>query len=868
MPFVPIEKVLSRVETTRCDSDASLFADLLLLAESVAKFLVAYLVANVQDDRDRSRYRLTYQLLRASSPGDWATAVDEIVEGPTSGFLTPSSRATQKEITQKTGPGDWQYEAVKHLAHCLSIAEGRAQPPAAKIDLRRWFSLFPRLRNKTRGHGAPTATKMNQMCVPLESSIRLLASNISAFRAQWAFLHQNLSGKYRVTPLSDEDSGFEDLKKSILYHHPDGVYVLADEVRPVELVRSDMEASDFFAANGGFDEKTNTTEFLSYATGLTLRVDASEYVTPPSSLPASETAGVLDLDVLGNCFSNAPACPPDYVPRLGPEAQLCNILLNDQHPMVTVSGQGGIGKTSLALAVLHTVATTDRFGMLLWFSARDIDLLPEGAKPVQPQVLTLREMADQFVSLVPIGSGDSKNLDYLKASLRQHEHGPILFVFDNFETVRSPAEVFGELDAHIRPPNKILITTRHSEFNGDYQMPLGGMEPEEFDRLLTAKAERLGILDLLSPAYRRELYEESGGHPYVGKILLGEVAKERRPVKVERIMAGKGEILTALFERTYQHLSPAGKRVFLTLSKWRSFVPQVALEAVVVRSAEERIDPEAAVKELERCSFVEAEPHQEAGGESLRFLTVPVSASQFGQRKLVVSPFKAEVELDLEFLKDLGAAQRPDVRRGIEPRLTSLFRAIGRRLDRGREKIEDLVPMLEYIATQYPPAWLRIADLYEERGGPGSVAPAAAAVARFLESGDLRGRDEAWLRLANLYARQGDVKGELHAIVEMCTDETCALVQMSNAANRANNLLTREGAKLQKDERRHIVRKLLDRMKTKEGEAGGDDLSRMAWLAMRAGDEAEGKRLALKGLSLDPDNEHCLNLAGKLGIVA
>jgi hypothetical protein len=865
MPFAPIEKMFARVETTRADSDASLFGDLLHLAEYLAKLLVAYLVACVQDDRDRSRYRLTYQLLRASSPGDWAMALDDIVEGPTSGFLIAAARPVQKEITQKTGPGDWQYEAVKHLINCISIAEDRAEAPPAKTELRRWFSLFARFRNKTRGHGAPTATKMSQMCGPLECSIRLLATRSSAFAGQWAFLHQNLSGKYRVTPLTSEVDGFEDLKKASPPHYPDGVYALADGVRPVELVRSDMEASDFFVANGALDEKTITTEFLSYVTGLTLRVDASGYVTPPFSLPASETAGIPDLDVLGNCFSNLPPRHPDYVPRSAPEKLLAEILLNDRHPVVTVSGQGGIGKTSLALAVLHDISSASRFAIILWFSARDIDLLPQGAKPVQPQVLTLRDMADQFASLVP-KAGDGKNLDYFRESLRQHEHGPVLFVFDNFETVRNPGEAFGELDNNIRPPNKILITTRHSEFNGDYQLPLGGMEPDEFDRLLIAQAQRLGIAHLLNSAYRRELYDESGGHPYVGKILLGEVVKEKRPVKVERIMAGRGEILTALFERTYQHLSPAAKRVFLTLSKWRSFVPQVALEAVVLRSAEERFDPEAAIKELERYSFVDAETFEASGGESLRFLTVPVSASQFGQRKLVVSPFKAEVELDLELLLDLGAAQRADVRRGLEPRLTNLFRAIGRRLERGKEKIADFVPMLEYIASQYSPAWLRIADLYEERGGPDSVVHASAAVARFLEGGGTHGKAAAWLRLANLCAQRDDVKGELHAIVEMCSDDACALVEMSNAANRVNKLLAREGPKLPKDERRHMVRKLLDRMKTKESEAGAVDLSRMAWLAMQAGNEEEGKRLTAKGLSIDPNDEHCLNLAKRLGL--
>jgi hypothetical protein len=74
------------------------------------------------------------------------------------------------------------------------------------------------------------------------------------------------------------------------------------------------------------------------------------------------------------------------------------------------------------------------------------------------------------------------------------------------------------------------------------------------------------------------------------KILLGEVAKAGELVKVERIVADSDEILKALFERTYSGLSPVAKRVFLTLCNWRSLVPQIALEAVLLRPSNEKMD--------------------------------------------------------------------------------------------------------------------------------------------------------------------------------------------------------------------------------------------------------------------------------------
>src|SRR6185437_15448623 len=110
----------------------------------------------------------------------------------------------------------------------------------------------------------------------------------------------------------------------------------------------------------------------------------------------------------------------------------------------------------------------------------------------------------------------------------------------------------------------------------------------------------LGINELLTEAYYNELISESDGHPYVIKILLGEVAKSQRLVKIQRILAGNDEILDALFERTFVGLSKSAQRIFLTLCNWRSTIPQIALESVLLRDANERMEIGNAIDELER----------------------------------------------------------------------------------------------------------------------------------------------------------------------------------------------------------------------------------------------------------------------------
>jgi len=68
--------------------------------------------------------------------------------------------------------------------------------------------------------------------------------------------------------------------------------------------------------------------------------------------------------------------------------------------VVTAYGRGGIGKTSLALTVLGEIAQEDDFSTICWFSARDIDLLPDRPVPVTPSPAQLNEFRDHLVALV------------------------------------------------------------------------------------------------------------------------------------------------------------------------------------------------------------------------------------------------------------------------------------------------------------------------------------------------------------------------------------------------------------------------------------------------------------------------------------
>ena len=85
---------------------------------------------------------------------------------------------------------------------------------------------------------------------------------------------------------------------------------------------------------------------------------------------------------------------------------------DDRYPIITLKGRGGIGKTSLAIEVINQIIheQPDRFDAIIWFSARDVDLLPEGPKQVQADVITPKDIAIEYFNQVEPNRPKSKTL--------------------------------------------------------------------------------------------------------------------------------------------------------------------------------------------------------------------------------------------------------------------------------------------------------------------------------------------------------------------------------------------------------------------------------------------------------------------------
>lgn len=862
MSHKAIDQVMQRVAIAKQDSDHTFFHTLLLAGEALAKTVVLGIVAAIGDDKDRHHYRLEHKLVRADGLGEWSEVLEDALVGPASQFMLHEARAESTELTRACRSGEWQFEAVSSLKAALDELGIPADEVPAKTDMRRWFRLLVALRNGTRGHGAELPSKLKLAAVHLERSLQTFIAHHVLFRRTWAHVHRQISGKYRVTPFCGDGREFEVLTREADLTVPDGAYVWYGKARPIRLFKTDEYHQDFLFPNGNFSSKR--FELLSYASGSKIDGESSNYLLPPGQLPRSETEGHGELLLKGNCFSNAPEVGRDYVSRPTMERELFDLLMDERRPVITLLGRGGIGKTYLALKVIRSLYEHQRFDAVIWFSARDVDLQLSGPKAVRQRVLTPDDMAMMYCSLVlppaQVGEKGFNPRKHLERELQASAIGSCLFVFDNFETTQEPVEMFRWIDTYVRLPNKVLITTRLREFKGDYPVDVHGMEDPEARTLVRQTAEHLGITGLMTEQYVTELIAEAAGHPYVIKILLGEVAKAGRAANVPRLIAGSDEVLTALFERTYASLTPCAQRAFLTLSAWNSPVPKIALEAVLLKSTQERQEVERGVESLLQYSLADLMQ----GPDKQDFISLPLVASSFGKRKLQLSQAKASIESDVEILQMLGPSPRNETHLGLAKRLERFIENMSRRIDSG-EGYDRFAPVLEMICRAYSPGWLLLARWHMERGTDDNVKKAKDELSRFLENNPATNdASEAWALLAQAHLRMGDYLSEIHALIELAQFPSTLFHQLSTTANKLNGYLFKRTLAVDDDEKRKMIQRIADVLEERQSEASATDFSRMAWLALHLKQDSKAKEFVEAGLQLDPDHIDCKNLLEKL----
>jgi hypothetical protein len=857
-----VAMVARRLNVIGPDASGDTFLTVSYLAEVAIKTIAVVFLTALREGARDDAYRLGYRLARADSLGSWETVIRESTSQPLAGLVPPEFQGMVAWATKKrTKPDDGWFKDAKESADIIfgELGVGPEERATART-VRDLVTALVQIRNRTKAHGAVGPDFFSQANSPYITAVTTLILQCPAF--SWSWMHVSLpqSGEPRIVSLrgenaqhiSDPDLVGSVPRKSGVCFSPEQsprAYSCAD------FLLSNRECTSFLLPNGSYNLQ-GYGEFIDYATGQTTREDLSSFLSPPAAPPASETEGMRFLDIQSSVFGNLPPVPKGYVERKGLQTELEERLVDRNHPIITLHGRGGVGKTSLALYVAHKIATSDdpHFEYIVWFSARDVDLRPTGPSPVRQAVADLGAVSKTYGRLFGIETSEEAFAKVLQQPVQNAKKGT-LFIFDNFETMEAVRELHKFLDTHTHLPNKVVITSRERAFKADYPIEVRGLEFKEAHQMLRAVARELSIEGLVTEEVIRSVYEYMDGHAYVMRVALGEIAKEGRYVPPKQLMSKRMDIVNAVFERSFNKLGDAGRWVFLVVSNWRSAISELALIVVI---SQRGFDVEGGIEECTRFSLVARD--YMADGQPC--YSAPQLARVFGQKKLEGDPDRLVIQEDLETLRRFGVMGVHRIEQEKQEDLVRRFAdwCMGQASSEDAERTGRLDNIMESVANLWPPGWSELAKFRISSGG--DRADIEYALRRAVE--EMPFSKVAWLERANYAQNVGDEATRVASLVSAVDADPSDLNLIRDVALGLCRYVNDHKMEIPKTRRGVYLASVRSHMERIADRLDATGLSRLAWLFLLEGKEDKAWEYAYAGRMREITNEHCLRILDRL----
>ncbi|MDD7835175.1 tetratricopeptide repeat protein [Paenarthrobacter sp. AB444] len=318
--------------------------------------------------------------------------------------------------------------------------------------------------------------------------------------------------------------------------------------RPMEIDDSAtlIDAAKELANFPGIWAETDVTlsrlsEDPSYVLGLTMQLPKDGDKGPQHNLP------VPDFDETG---------------FFGRQEQLRQIkkAIKGPYPVISILGDGGIGKTSLALKAAYDLLDDPSisFDAIVWVTAKSTILSSNEIQRIQGAIEDSLGLFDQAASIL---SG-SENTDSEDEILSYLENFKVLLILDNLETV---------LDDRLRNfllelplGSKVVITSRIGVGSTEYPVSLTPLGTDDASRLLRALARVRGIQQL------RELPQEiverwvnaMSGHPAYIRWFVAGVQTGKRP---EDLLTNNALLLDFCMSNVYEYLGDNPRAVLRSM---------------------------------------------------------------------------------------------------------------------------------------------------------------------------------------------------------------------------------------------------------------------------------------------------------------
>lgn len=326
---------------------------------------------------------------------------------------------------------------------------------------------------------------------------------------------------------------------------------------------------------------------------------------------------------------------PDYefeggfVGRDLDKKKIIQYLSTDKFPVITITGAGGVGKTSLALRIIQEITQKPHqkpFEAIIWLSAKETRLSALGIEDIEPTLKNYEELLDTIISVFGLDNENASGI-VEKEDLVQlifSVSSKILIAVDNLETITDERIINFIIDAPINI--KFLITSRKGLGQVEIRHELKQLKEKEAIYLFRQLAKDKQLLSLvsLSDDVIKKYVEKVSYYPLVIKWVIGQIGRGKDINKIiESISETESDISKFCFDQIFSSLIEESKKILYSICSFDDPPTSSILQYVV---EQEDINFDNNIEELILVSLIIPEQFQNEKNEiSRKFSILPLT---------------------------------------------------------------------------------------------------------------------------------------------------------------------------------------------------------------------------------------------------
>lgn len=315
--------------------------------------------------------------------------------------------------------------------------------------------------------------------------------------------------------------------------------------------------------------------------GITLSYSIPDYIDIASVTP--HNLPLADFDDTG------------FIGRSDLIQQIVPLLLKSPYPVISILGDGGMGKTSLALKIAYQIVDdgTKPFDTVIWISSKTTQLNTSEIEKISGAIQNSLELFSEVSKQLY----DNAN-DPIQNILEYMENFKILLIIDNLETILDDSVM--SFLKRLPRESKVLITSRIGLGSIEYPVKIPPFSNTDSVKLIrnAARVKQIQILQH-EPQQKLEDYcTRMNNNPGYIKWFVAAIGTGKSP---ESILANPSLFLDFCMSNVYNYLSSQSKQVINILHCSRR---ELTLAEIAFVSNMEIFNLQSAIQQLITTNMV------------------------------------------------------------------------------------------------------------------------------------------------------------------------------------------------------------------------------------------------------------------------